>query len=674
VSAVRRRYRIRFAERGAVEITDGTTEYTLLVADTHSIPVVAGSIAHPIQGATEMRPVTLVAVDRDGVQTLRFAQEKATTFAWLNLCPQVQGRWDMVGRLVDLAWQLSEDDPESDEWTTYGTGRCSGFRQGSGPGLYQVEISDESWRVRKEKRVFKNADTTQLWPASVRNGIESSERFALFRPWRGIPKANPAVGRVIDNVGNMYRIELFAITWLRHPAWPEGPEAFPWQRGGAITDGLLRWIRADRKEQVDFDPDPFPEGNFKHLRLRWGKGHVFTGLPDLFFEIVSFGGLTEEEMWTELESPHYEYFLDGQTVHTRIRLWVRAFELTVQGEPEPHPPTSFEPITNQAGTLLAPTAPPSKDLPLHIGVNNPAHEWGTDGGYIHVADLTRRMWNKLEIRYDADNLDAIEADLSFPALAPWVAEGANDPEKWLEGVLSNCGLISLRDQRGRRKLVDIRPVQEVDFDGLPRIDATNSRGHTWSVVGRETINLIDVQYADIRPAFGGFSSGGIGDEPFVEEPDNVPHLDGLRVVNPEMPPFEGDTLIDAGERPYEFEALYTLEPSATSERKVDLMQQGRGALWEDIADDMMMGWLESYQDGLQRYRGEVGKTLADTLEEGDLILLDHESLQVPNQRTRDTTGESVLRLISVTRYPAHADIEAIWVPARPFEIFEEPCP
>ncbi|MFW6031007.1 MAG: hypothetical protein ACOC9T_00320, partial [Myxococcota bacterium] len=66
MSAEHRRYRVRFADRGAEELTDETVDFTLLISGLGSVPVVTGSIVHPINGATDMRPLTVLAVDRKG--------------------------------------------------------------------------------------------------------------------------------------------------------------------------------------------------------------------------------------------------------------------------------------------------------------------------------------------------------------------------------------------------------------------------------------------------------------------------------------------------------------------------------------------------------------------------------------------------------------------------------
>lgn len=676
MSAQERRYRIRFAERGAEEITEDTVEFTLDLTTLYGIPVVRGSVAHPIQGANEMSPFLVEAIDEDGALTVLMTTEKTVYFDFLTDVPEgpAVGRWDIVGRMIDLQWQGTDEDEFSpSEWITYGTGRCSGFDEKDGQGKYRIEISDESWKARKHKEVFEFADTASLWPPGV------------LRNWRRSRQVRPAT--VIDispGPGDLTRVTLRAGCYA-HPQQNLGVSS----SRAIISDGLKRFLKEDLREELNFasagTTDEVP-GNFVHTRLLFGAGLSDSSGTSEFtasYEIVSFGGLDEEEIFSELENPLMTttYSQTDSSVEAfffDIRVYVRNFPISA-----PFP----EPIGDGVGALLwAPTSPPSKALPLHIGMTNVGyyfslggaaidHPWGvqpdpSEGlagglGGIHVADLHRRVWDIMELRYDPANLTQIEADSSFPLLYPRITdEEAENPEEWLETVRQAVGLISLRDSRGRLKLVDMRPVREIDFDSLDTVDASNSEQLTWGMLGRELINRIIVEYDHIEEPteFTLTKFAGVGNQGrsvgSVDPPPGVEFLDGLVTLQKQLGPYDGDTIEDSGERPFSFQGqTLLLEAPLESD-------EGEPAETRLRLLNLLAGWLELYQDGLQRFEFELGKTLADEIEEGTLVVLDHASLQIPNPRTQARSGERVIRIVSITRFPAYAEIEAILLPTR----------
>ncbi|MCI0436846.1 MAG: hypothetical protein L0271_24885, partial [Gemmatimonadetes bacterium] len=183
IRAVQRRYRVRFAFRDAASISDSQVEFALDVPELGAAPVVAGSFVHPLQGATEMRPLHVRGVDRAGALIQAFAEA---------------GRWAVLGRIVDIQWQDASDDPLYDPWTTFGTGRCSGLDELDGPGLFRVEISDETWVVRSGA-LFTVGGTTQLWPAGLRY------------PWRGLFPAPLGNANKVATQGDLYKIDVDCI-------------------------------------------------------------------------------------------------------------------------------------------------------------------------------------------------------------------------------------------------------------------------------------------------------------------------------------------------------------------------------------------------------------------------------------------------------------------------------
>ena len=626
MSADRWEYRVRIATRGATEV-EGNVEFVLSDrADGEEkplmeIPTITGTAARLLAGGTEIRPFTVEGVDRGGELIVAFADE---------------GRWVGIGRLMDVQARKFGDT----DWRTYGTGRCTALDELDGPGKFRVGVSDESW-VARTGRAFGGVNTTQIWPAGP------------VYPWRGLPNVGwggifQGSGSIIAQQGELYRIRLEQrIT---------GYQSFvPIMDRGSVTDALLRYVRSQQVEDFGFATTGRDGGNFRHLRLYYGD--VSIGLPDPAapwqgWEIVSFGGLNEETMFESLE----EWVNHGNS--NAVADVVLTFWIWWPGIP-------FQlPAESGIGFMWAPTAPPSPALPLLVGVDAPTHPWGTDGGFIHPVDMYRRMWTRLGLRYNADNLDALEAledGMAFPAVSASVEDGSVDPERWMEDHVGQpTGLLALKDAEGRRKLVDARFHREdLDFESLPVLTASNAKEHRWRLVGNEMRNRWSVAYHHYRNPFDG------------ESPER---LDFFVAEDRSSENYDADNVAWVNPRPHEINARQFLAPTENIGLHTYMLSQGRGSSWIQEEPRAALGALEIFQDGPVYYTGEIGRTLADTLEEGSYALVDESELKGANPATAARSGLVLVLIISLSRHPAHADYEAIRIrPVLPLE-FEDPCP
>lgn len=639
MSAEQRRYRVRIAERGAPDV-DGYVEFTLELGDLAAPPVVQGSLAHPLGGSTELRPLTVLGIDRDGNLIRAFTASQ---------------RWTALGRLCDLQWQLTSDDPSDDgAWTTYGVGRVSGLAESDGPGLFHIEISDESYAVRRGV-LFQHADTTQLWPRGIRWS------------WRGWGGADAASGEDTTPVfpaptDTVRRIEL-----------TYGGEGNAYAR--EITDDLISWINDDTVPEPDTDP---AGGNFTHLRLRYPDtdGHMRD------WEVIGFDEDAPQWSLATLESPAESG--GGLNIFYTITVWIRE-------------PSNATPAATGEGYLYAPTAPPSAQMRLHLGVGSSEHPYGTDAiyepsfgipnepgegaGYLHVADLTRRAWAELGVRYDEDSLAALEQDLSFPALAPAIEAPVEDPHKWLqEEVWGPNGLVALRDRQGRMKLVDVRPPSEtVDLNQLPVLNASNSALHRWRLLGREQMNSVTWEFTHygtlISPERTTVDMGDLGAYDTTLGEPGAPALDGFVATPGTVGPVEPEDIDLMPHRPRTFSARAGLEPLGIEQgtgisRGLSAYYSGRGIAWREAAGAVTQFLLDLFQDGAMRGQCEVRGDVADQLEEGDYVLVDCASVKVANPGARNRTAKLLALLLSVTRYPAHAEAE--YLVLRPADVFV--CP
>jgi hypothetical protein len=551
----------------------------------------------PVVSGQSVDPVRGTTVSRP------FQVPVLDTAAALTALLTAGGRWTALGRLTDVQFR----DEGDVNWTTYGTGRISDVSEPDGPGRYRIEISDEGW-IGREARIFETADTARLWPAGLK------------APWRGFP-----AGPVADGAKSLI---------LPPPPPVYGIILTSTRPQTRVMDGLIHWIDADA---IDLpDPERTDAGNFRTLRLN------YAGTS---YEIITFGardrGRDILESLRQLKEAQDE---DPGSVHDRLPLYIYA---------------ASEPPNTGAAYLETVGAPPTTELPLHVGLDDASHPWGFAGGWFHPVTLTRRIWDELGIRYNASEMDALEADTHFALLAPRVTAPVDDPERWLaEHVWAPAMIAPLRDGAGRRKLVDLRLPQDVDPDTLPVINASNANGHTWQLVGREVVNSIIVRYlhaADPAQRMAIPRRMRVPDLP-------TRALDGLmyseRDWNPD-PPLEGDTVAAIGRHRLTLSMLGALEPTARAERAAHVIRSGRGTVLDGAAREVARDLFDVYQDGPVRGRIDIGRTLAETLEEGALAILDCASLKVPSPETEARSGLRLIRSLAITRHPAHAEIEYI---------------
>lgn len=493
---------------------------------------------------------------------------------------------------------------DASEWLTYGTGRISLIDEGEGPGRYNIEVSDESFVARRSE-IFTVADTVRIWPS----GIKAA--------WRGFEGAEAAEADNVRTIGNPDVRQVF----IRHIG-----------RGRRVTDSLRQFL----DEHIIENPDTISGAtsstdNFPGLRLNYAG----TDYPIVSFSLGASDGL---DYFNSLESKTATEGTDDGYI--RFNVWIVASSLPA------HPQPVFLHIVD---------TPPSQDLPLHVGIADPTNQWGTADGWIHPVDLTRRVWDEIGVRYDEASLTALEGDTSLPLLAPRITERVTDAESWLqEHVWSPLMLAALRDAKGRRKLIDMRLPADLDPGTLPLLDASNTAGTTWDLLGRETVNSIGWSYLHHFEPSSERRARRKGEPPpdaFVGDVE----IDGLFVEERTTAPVTGDTIGAIGRRNLELKLLGALEPTGGI-RSLRASISG-GALFDGVKQSVSRELLDIFQDGAYRFRGEVGRSIAETLEEGHLVLLDLDSLKLPNPVSGARSDLRLVRTMSITRHPAHAEVE-----------------
>lgn len=601
MTAVDHAYRILIYEAD----DDTTVDFSFQLDTLSGPPIVTGIITHPTAGRTETRPFSVLAIDKDGILSAELT-EQAGGF----------GRWRALGRRVDV--QVAEN---GGGFTTYGTGRISALDEADGPGRYRIEISDESWIARKA-RIFTIADTTQLWPQGVRSD------------WRGFVAAEAGesfgfVSTAIDGVSRRIHV--------RHG-----------RRGKRVTDAFRTWL----DEHLEDEPTPVGSAaansnNFGPLRIN------YAGVD---YTILSFApGIAGGQLgFGYLDSLDADLAVDGDAEgRFGFTLWIVA--------PDPIPP----PQNGQPVFLYSISDAPSEDLPLHVGIADAAHDWGTTNGWIHPATLTRRIWDQIGLRYDSASLAALEADTSYPHIAPRVEQQVEDAEKWCEDQLwGPLLLMALRTPDGQRKLIDMRLPQDLDPDTLPLLGATNTRANTWRLIGTETINSVTWSYLHHIEPSQDRRAVRKGEPRDLGPSFNDAKLDGFVVEEREADPVtattlgdpSGDTIPEIGRRSLSLKLLGPLEPTSNQNRGLRLVSRG-GSNWTGVKNVISRDLFDIFQDGAFKLRGQVGRSVAETLTEGDLVLIDLGSIGLPNPASGARSDLRLVRVMSITRHPAHAEIE-----------------
>src|SRR5690606_20644731 len=387
-------YRLRIHERGTTDPDNSTVDFTL-DADVlgRDLPSIPGPVARPLDGRTETQAWSLTVVDRNDVLTSRLADG---------------GQMHLLGRLAE--YQESRDGGST--WETLYTGRIAGLTETS-HGRYEVRLADERW-IERQARVFTETDTTSIWPVGFRyvwrlgSNVLARWRMPIFGGWAG----GSASRRVLLQVGNLDDVPL----------------------GGALTHSALDMIRGDRKDGA---PN-LNAGNYKTLRL-WV--HTLHPTPKVFdAQVIGFdtAGRFGVERDPLRPLPSLDASLEaGQPIkHIWVR-WPEDIDLPAA-------------ITHGALVhLYAPGHEPTATYPLHVGVQDAGHPWGSAGRGLHPFELVKRIYDQAGVRYDPDAFSALIADTQYPRGAWRITEPQRVAE-WVERHIYQPTLVlPFVDNQGR---------------------------------------------------------------------------------------------------------------------------------------------------------------------------------------------------------------------------------
>lgn len=493
------------------------------------------------------------------------------------------GRMHLIGRVVEYQVQTN-----GGAWVTRSAARLAYVGESDGPGLFSIQVEDERW-VERNTTIFQRADTTQIYPAGLRC------------PWYGFAAAGPDRRALIrDFLGGseVLKIELGA---------------------GRFPQRAIPWIERDLLPEAN--PRRTSGGNFKTLRLN---------IEGTDYPIIAFRNEWNGDSFTDgLEAVNREGGRWGP-----LHVWIDGTGLSL---PSGNLFTAF--LHAAPGTGFP--AEPSDGVPLHIGVADADHPYGTAHGGIHPFELVRRLYDEAGVRYDPVALEALIADKSYP-LVRFRITGPENLGRFLEdNIFRPFGAVPFIDSLGRVRVQSTRLPRAVDTGTLFTFNAGNCVSPpTFEHASRELVNRIRFEYEIVhaiseeqRKEDGDFAADGIRSHTaeLERQHDNVDVTlpREVRIPIRGLPRTSGVTIGSLG-------TIITLARTTA-------------AIAREIFD--------RYGDGPIQGR-IVGLPLAtESVEPGDLVLLDHTSLRGPNPVTGTRSSARLVQIVDRTVYPDRIEFD-----------------
>lgn len=487
------------------------------------------------------------------------------------------GRMHLLGRLVDL--QVNTDGAGM---ATVATGRLAHLSEGNEPKLWKLEIEDERW-VERNARIFTAADTTQIYPLGLRYG------------YRGFQAGETQTMAVSAVQGNLVLLEILSAS----------------DSAGAMPSDIQGLITADVKTDTSLLTSA-TTGNFSTLR---------ASVSGTDREVIGFG-----------------YTLTfGDTILTPV--------LDVEkGRPGDMPvlalwvvwPTSQPAVGARYEVALTMAAhEPTPVLPLHVGVTDAGHDYGTATGGIHPFELTKRLYDEAGVRYNATVMDALIADTRYPKVYFRITAPQNLAQ-WLEdNIYGPLSVVPFINAAGEVAPKAVHLPEDLDPDTLTELTAANqSEQPTFVHTRREIVNrlVFKVQNETLQST---------GDDRAA---------DGIRVVETTLER-DHDNQAELGVFPVEVKLYGFHRRTGTFGFLGDSIFTSPR---ERIADYLSREVFDRFGDGPITGR-IVGLSGVDDVEAGDFVLMNLATY--PNPSDNDRGSQRVLQILSKDLTPAGPEFE-----------------
>ena len=454
MSAIDKTYRFRVYEKGSVSVVEFT--FTTEIMEPPGVP---GQTARPMDGTVETVPWSVQLVDHSG-RVVRSFGDANNRLSWQL-------------RLADIS--VSED---GGTWVVLGTGRISGIVEPEGRGSFLVTVDDERTKERKTD-VFNVTDTVIFAPTGLKYPYGDVPE---------VPNTHAYVGAVVTYEGNDYvwlkvivRINSTAV--LRHIIDDVKPEALPGGAGGANHD----------------------VGNFETMRIYADGAEREIVTFDTFYE-------SEGTDWYKLNPArsHVESIKRMQQDESIVRLidvWVPVGDSDSGDNTWPTTPASLADKFTDVQLYPVGTRP-TEQVPLHIGVADAAHDYGTADGKIHPFDLAERLYDNTGIRSNSTAMTALKNDPRYP-LQDWrISSVPPNMAQWLQDNIYKPNLVlPFINSAGEITPKSIAPpdADTFDADALFIFNEHNMVGGapTWDTPAGQLRNVVIGTYSlEDRPSGG----------------------------------------------------------------------------------------------------------------------------------------------------------------------------
>lgn len=456
MSAISRDYRLRIYQEGSDSVVEFTFQQE--IAEPPNVP---GQTARPESGSVESVPWAVSLVDRN----------KAVSS---TLGDSSSGRMTYHGRVADLSHRTNEGT-----WVVIATGRVSDVTEPQ-RGSYQVQVEDERM-VERETDIFQVTDTMNLVPTGL-----------LF-PYGDVSAVSACTATVewIQTLGGRDYISLVincrvnSNTVLAHLINDLKADPIPALSGGANHDqgnfeATRIYVDGAEREILSFD--------FR-----------FTPVPGLGPATEGWPGITWVESLKRMRSE--------DTGHRTIRLWIPVGDSDSGDNTWPtSPPSVGDEFTD---CKIYPVGlRPSKNFPLHLGVGDAAHTYGTTDGKIHPFELLERLYTQAGVRFDATAMQALQDDPRYQPCEYRITKQPDNLAQWAEEhiykpwqVLPFIGV----DGELEPKSIALPGGDTFDPDALFEFTEHNMAGGgpTWHSPGREAKNVVIGSFkSEQRPPAG----------------------------------------------------------------------------------------------------------------------------------------------------------------------------
>lgn len=449
-----------------VRISTALENDFMLLAHTyqgHTIgkpPRVSGQVVRPLDGVVESTAWEIELVDHDSAVAGRLADDTHDRLTW-------------HGAIAELA--MSKD---GGNFQVIAAGRVSHIDEPS-RGRFLVQVEDERV-VERETKVFEKTSTVCFAPTGpiydYAGPRVSTTRATVTRivTSGGRDYVQLNIAAKINNTTVLRRI----VNDVKDIPWPGHGSGVNWDVGNFVHTRI--YVDGAEREIVTFDS-------------------AFIYNITEVTQVLFYPAKTFVEILNVL--------LSDESINRIIHVWVPVGQSDSGDNTWPTSPPSVGDVFDDC-QIYPVDMPLDDEFPLHIGVADDTHEYGTTNGGIHPFELTRRLYRAAGVQYSVEVFDALIANPSYGTVKYRITEAPTNLAQWLEDNVYKPYLVApFVDQHGRvaPRSVALPNGDDYDPDSLFEFNEHNIMGGspTWYSAGREMRNIVEASYLMEQPPQAG---------------------------------------------------------------------------------------------------------------------------------------------------------------------------